>query len=106
MTAQKTCNEIIDSIHASASSLTHEQLMQIFHSVQSELARSQQKQKRQFTPGKVVRFRQKDGTILEGTVTRLLKKNVEVHTDQGMWRVAPSLLCDPSDPRVAGHARG
>jgi hypothetical protein len=60
------------------------------------------KARNQFDPGQKVRFRTKHGATIEGTVTRVNRKNIIVHAKKdryGMetprpvqWTVSPSLL--------------
>lgn len=48
---------------------------------------------RQFKKGDRVQFKSRDGRIIEGTVEKVMQKNIRVKTDDGMgWRVGATLL--------------
>jgi hypothetical protein len=48
--------------------------------------------KNAFNVGQNVFFNDKRGAKIEGVVTKVMIKNIQVTTDSGMWRVAPTLL--------------
>ena len=45
-----------------------------------------------FQVGDPVQFTSKYGTVVTGTVAKRNQKTIKVKTDQGMWKVSPSLL--------------
>ena len=49
-----------------------------------------------FKVGDPVRFTRRNGTIIEGTITKICPKNIKVHSGFTDWTVSPTLL-EPAD---------
>jgi len=79
----------LNSLLAKADSSQMKQISQMFN---SQFKAKQQMAKNSFTVGQNVYFNDRSGTKIEGVVSKVMIKNIQVTTDQGNWRVAPTLL--------------
>ena len=68
------------------------QMKEISSMFNAQFKAKTQMAKNSFTVGQNVFFNDKCGAKIEGVVTKVMIKNIQVSTDAGMWRVAPTLL--------------
>ena len=89
-------DRILSSINAAV--LADELTVDDFRRIQEAMGRAfgiiQAGAKRELAPGTPVTFKDKAGVTLQGTVKRLLKKNVEVYvaSTNTTWRLTPTLV--------------
>ena len=79
----------LNTLFAKADSSQMKEISQMFN---MQFKAKTQMAKNSFTVGQNVFFNDKRGQKIEGVVTKVMIKNVQVSTDAGLWRVAPTLL--------------
>jgi len=79
----------LNALFAKADSSQMKEISQMFN---MQFKAKTQMAKNSFTVGQNVFFNDKRGQKIEGVVTKVMIKNIQVSTDAGMWRVAPTLL--------------
>ena len=79
----------LNTLFAKADTSQMRDIAQMFNSQNKAKA---QMAKSSFSVGQNVFFNDKSGSKIEGVVTKVMVKNIQVRTPQGMWRVAPTLL--------------
>lgn len=79
----------LNTLFAKADSSQMKEISQMFN---MQFKAKTQMAKNSFSVGQNVFFNDKRGAKIEGVVTKVMIKNVQVSTDGGMWRVAPTLL--------------
>lgn len=79
----------LNTLFAKADSSQMKEISQMFN---MQFKAKTQMAKNSFSVGQNVFFNDKRGQKIEGVVTKVMIKNVQVSTDAGLWRVAPTLL--------------
>lgn len=79
----------LNTLFAKADSSEMKVISQMFN---MQFKAKTQMAKNNFNVGQNVFFNDKRGAKIEGVVTKVMIKNIQVTTDSGMWRVAPTLL--------------
>ena len=79
----------LNTLFAKADSSQMKEISQMFN---MQFKAKTQMAKNSFTVGQNVFFNNKRGAKIEGVVTKVMIKNIQVSTSDGMWRVAPTLL--------------
>lgn len=79
----------LNTLFAKADSSQMKEISQMFN---MQFKAKTQMAKNSFSVGQNVFFNDKLGQKIEGVVTKVMIKNVQVSTDAGLWRVAPTLL--------------
>lgn len=79
----------LNTLFAKADSSQMKKISQMFN---MQFKAKTQMAKNSFSVGQNVFFNDKRGQKIEGVVTKVMIKNVQVSTDAGLWRVAPTLL--------------
>jgi len=79
----------LNTLFAKADSSQMKEISQMFN---MQFKAKTQMAKNSFSVGQNVFFNDKRGQRIEGVVTKVMIKNVQVSTDAGLWRVAPTLL--------------
>jgi hypothetical protein len=79
----------LNTLFAKADSSEMKEISQMFN---MQFKAKTQMAKNAFNVGQNVFFNDKRGAKIEGVVTKVMIKNIQVTTDSGMWRVAPTLL--------------
>lgn len=79
----------LNTLFAKADSSEMKEISLMF---KSQFKAKTQMAKNSFTVGQNVFFNDKRGAKIEGVVTKVMIKNIQVSTDAGLWRVAPTLL--------------
>lgn len=79
----------LNALFAKAESSQMKEISQMFN---MQFKAKTQMAKNSFSVGQNVFFNDKRGQKIEGVVTKVMIKNIQVSTDAGMWRVAPTLL--------------
>lgn len=79
----------LNTLFAKADSSQMKKISQMFN---MQFKAKTQMAKNSFSVGQNVFFNDKLGQKIEGVVTKVMIKNVQVSTDAGLWRVAPTLL--------------
>jgi hypothetical protein len=79
----------LNTLFAKADSSQMKEISQMFN---MQFKAKTQMAKNAFNVGQNVFFNDKRGAKIEGVVTKVMIKNIQVTTDSGMWRVAPTLL--------------
>jgi len=79
----------LNALFAKADSSQMKEISQMFN---TQFKAKTQMAKNSFTVGQNVFFNDKRGQKIEGVVTKVMIKNIQVSTDAGLWRVAPTLL--------------
>ena len=79
----------LNALFAKADSSQMKEIAQMFN---TQFKAKTQMAKNSFTVGQNVFFNDKRGQKIEGVVTKVMIKNIQVSTDAGLWRVAPTLL--------------
>lgn len=79
----------LNSLLAKADSSQMSGIGQMFN---AQFKAKQQVAKGSFAKGQSVFFTDKLGQRIDGVVTKVMIKNIQVSTDKGIWRVAPTLL--------------
>jgi hypothetical protein len=79
----------LNTLFAKADSSEMKMISQMFN---MQFKAKTQMAKNAFNVGQNVFFNDKRGAKIEGVVTKVMIKNIQVTTDSGMWRVAPTLL--------------
>lgn len=79
----------LNALFAKADSSQMKEISQMFN---MQFKAKTQMAKNSFTVGQNVFFNDKRGQKIEGVVTKVMIKNIQVSTDAGLWRVAPTLL--------------
>lgn len=79
----------LNALFAKADSSQMKEISQMFN---MQFKAKAQMAKNSFTVGQNVFFNDKRGQKIEGVVTKVMIKNIQVSTDAGLWRVAPTLL--------------
>jgi len=79
----------LNSLLAKADSSQMKAISSMFN---AQFKAKQQVAKNSFAKGQSVFFTDKLGQRIEGVVTKVMIKNIQVSTDKGIWRVAPTLL--------------
>jgi len=79
----------LNSLLAKADSSQMKEIGQMFN---SQFKAKQQMAKNSFTVGQNVFFNDRAGNKIEGVVSKVMIKNIQVTTNKGNWRVAPTLL--------------
>jgi len=79
----------MNALFAKADSSQMKEISQMFN---TQFKAKTQMAKNSFTVGQNVFFNDKRGQKIEGVVTKVMIKNIQVSTDAGLWRVAPTLL--------------
>ena len=79
----------LNTLFAKADSSQMKDIAQMFNTQNKAKA---QMAKNSFSVGQNVFFNDKSGSKIEGVVTKVMVKNIQVSTPQGMWRVDPTLL--------------
>ena len=79
----------LNTLFAKADSSEIKEFSQMFN---MQFKAKTQMAKNSFNVGQNVFFNDKRGAKIEGVVTKVMIKNIQVTTDSGMWRVAPTLL--------------
>jgi len=79
----------MNALFAKADSSQMKEISQMFN---TQFKAKTQMAKNSFTVGQNVFFNDKRGQKIAGVVTKVMIKNIQVSTDAGLWRVAPTLL--------------
>ena len=72
--------------------MDNDDLNRLIEAIKSRRSILSKEVKRNFRVGDTVSFTRKNGTVIEGTVRKICRKNIQVNSGYSRWTVAPTLL--------------